>query len=196
MSATPRSLYLYSSFQLLRLTGALFTGFTTIIPTCVQLDLSYFLQSYKTHIFLNAYIFSEKLASTIYQGFNVPHLLHLFITKIKYHHAPNNAIAVKIAGWIKGHIQTRKMNALCLPSFSSRILDLGYISSACCLGLLGVKVGTILWTYISLNDSKNCSYLPQFPEFLHIRSLSEFEQLKSWINWKKHPKMGKMFNFL
>jgi hypothetical protein len=91
-------------------------------------------------------IFSEKLASTIYQGFNVPHLLHLFITKIKYHHAPNNAIAVKIAGWIKGHIQTRKMNALCLPSFSSRILDLGYISSACCLGLLGVKVGTILWT--------------------------------------------------
>jgi len=59
MSATPRSLYLYSSFQLLRLTGALFTGFTTIIPTCVQLDLSYFLQSYKTHIFLNAYIFSE-----------------------------------------------------------------------------------------------------------------------------------------
>jgi hypothetical protein len=37
------------------------------------------------------------------------------------------------------------MNALCLPSFSSRILDLGYISSACCLGLLGVKVGTILW---------------------------------------------------
>lgn len=147
MSATPRSLYLYSSFQLLRLTGALFTGFTTIIPTCVQLDLSYFLQSYKTHIFLNAYIFSEKLASTIYQGFNVPHLLHLFITKIKYHHAPNNAIAVKIAGWIKGHMKTRKMNALCLPSFSSRILDLGYISSACCLGLLGVKVGTILWTY-------------------------------------------------
>jgi hypothetical protein len=98
MSATPRSLYLYSSFQLLRLTGALFTGFTTIIPTCVQLDLSYFLQFYKTHIFLNAYIFSEKLASTIYQGFNVPYLLHLLITKIKYHHAPNNAIAVKIAG--------------------------------------------------------------------------------------------------
>ena len=145
MSATPRSLYLYSSFQLLRLTGALFTGRAAIIPTCVQLDLSYFLQSYKTHIFRNAYIFSSKLASTIYQGFNVPHLIHLFITKIKYHHAPNNAIAVKIAGWIKGHMKTRKMNALCYASFSSRILDLGYISSACCLGLLGVKVGTILW---------------------------------------------------
>ena len=97
----------------------------------------------KTHIFRNAYIFSSKLASTIYQGFNVPHLkLHLFITKIKYHHAPNNAIAVSIAGLIKGHISTRKN--LCLPSFSSRILDLGYISSACCLGLIGVKVGTIL----------------------------------------------------
>jgi hypothetical protein len=148
MSATPRSLYLYSSFQLLRLTGALLNDIS-IIPTCVQLDLSYFLQSYKTHIFRNAYIFSSKLASTIYQGFNVPHLIHLFITKIKYHHAPNNAIAVKIAGWIKGHMKTRcakmnAMNALCLPSFSSRILDLGYISSACCLGLIGVKVGTIL----------------------------------------------------
>jgi hypothetical protein len=44
-------------------------------------------------------------------------------------------------------MKTRKMNAankLCLPSFSSRILDLGYISSACCLGLIGVKVCTIL----------------------------------------------------
>ena len=98
MSATPRSLYLYSSFQLLRLTGALFTAQAAIIPTCVQLDLSYFLQSYKTHIFRNAYIFASKLASTLYQGFNVPHLIHLFITKIKYHHAPSNAIAVKIAG--------------------------------------------------------------------------------------------------
>jgi len=144
MSATPRSLYLYSSFQLLRLTGALLLNGAAIIPTCVQLDLSYFLQSYKTHIFRNADIFSSKLASTISLGFNVPHLIHLFITKIKYHHAPNNAIAVKIAGWIKGHMKTRKMNALCLPSFSSRILDLGYISSACCLGLIGVKVGTMI----------------------------------------------------
>jgi hypothetical protein len=98
MSATPRSLYLYSSFQLLRLTGALLLNGAAIIPTCVQLDLSYFLQSYKTHIFRNADIFSSKLASTISLGFNVPHLIHLFITKIKYHHAPNNAIAVKIAG--------------------------------------------------------------------------------------------------
>ena len=110
MSATPRSLYLYSSFQLLRLTGALFTGRAAIIPTCVQLDLSYFLQSYKTHIFLNAYLFSSKLASTIYQGLNLTHLLHLLHTKIKYHlinkfFLPNNAIAVKIAGWIKGHMK-------------------------------------------------------------------------------------------
>jgi hypothetical protein len=59
LSATPRSLYLYSSFLLLRLTGALFTGRPKIIPTCVQLDLSYFLQSYKTHIFRNALILLE-----------------------------------------------------------------------------------------------------------------------------------------
>ena len=101
MSATPRSLYLYSSFQLLRLTGALLNDIS-IIPTCVQLDLSYFLQSYKTHIFRNAYIFSSKLASTIYQGFNVPHLIHLFITKIKYHHAPNNAIEEEL--WLKLYV--------------------------------------------------------------------------------------------
>ena len=117
MSATPRSLYLYSSFQLLRLTGAFFTGISAIIPTCVQLDLSYFWQSYKTHIFRNAYLFSSKLASTLNQGFNVPHLIHLLLNKIKYHHAPNNAIAVKIAGWIKGHMKTRKMNALCSVEF-------------------------------------------------------------------------------
>ena len=84
------------------------------------------MQSYKTHIFRNAYIFSSKLASTISQGLNVTHLIHLFITKIKYHHiqcAPLG-IAVKIAGRIKGH--------------------------CCCLGLLGVKVGTILWAHVNI----------------------------------------------
>ena len=92
--------------------------------------------------FQNPNIFSSKLASTIYKGFNVTHLLHLFITKIKYHHAPNNAIAVSITGRLKGELSTQKN--LCLPSFSSRILDFGYISSVSGLGLIGVKVGTIL----------------------------------------------------
>ena len=94
----------------------------------------------------NAYIFSSKLASTILnQGLNLPHLIFRF--RIKYHHiqcAPKNGIAVKIAGRIKGHMKTRKMNALCLTSFSNRILDLGYISSGSHLGLIGVKVGTSL----------------------------------------------------
>jgi hypothetical protein len=143
MSATSGSLYLYSSFQLLRLTGALFTSFTTIIPTCVQLDLSHLLRFYKTHIFLNAYIFSEELAFTIHQGFNVSYLLHLLTTKIKYYHAPNSAIAIEIAGRIKGYTETKKMDALCLSSFSPRILDLGCVSSVSSLGLLGIKVGTV-----------------------------------------------------
>ena len=148
LCATPRSFNLYSSSLLVRLTGAFFTGRPKIIPTCVQLDLSYFLQSYKTHIFRNTYIFSSKLASTISQGLNLTHLIQLWIIKIKYHHiqcAPNNGIGVKIAGRIKGHIQTRKMNALCLTSFVNRILDLGYISFRSSLGLIGVKVGTIIW---------------------------------------------------
>ena len=36
------------------------------------------------------------------------------------------------------------MNALCVSSFSNRILDIGYISSHSSLGLVGVKVGTII----------------------------------------------------
>ena len=50
-------------------------------------------------------------------------------------------------GRIKGHITTRfvlAMNALCVSSFSNRILDIGYISSHSSLGLVGVKVGTII----------------------------------------------------
>ena len=49
-------------------------------------------------------------------------------------------------GRIKGHMKTRfvpKIKALCVSSFSNRILDIGYISSVSSLGLVGVKVGTI-----------------------------------------------------
>ena len=58
-----------------------------------------------------------------------------------------NAVALKIGGRIKGHIRNRlvqKMNALCVSSFTNRILDIGYKTSVSSLGLLGVKVGTII----------------------------------------------------
>jgi hypothetical protein len=83
-------------------------------------------------------------------GLNVTHLIHLIWRKIKYHDiecAPS-AIGIVLAGTIIGHTKTRsvhaKMNVMCVSSFSNRILDVGYISSHCCLGILGVTVGIIL----------------------------------------------------
>ena len=150
LCARIRSLYLYSCWFLIRLIGVLFLLTAKIIPTCVPLEKSYFLQCSKTDVFRNAYIFSSKLAYTISIGLNVTHLIHLIWRKIQYHDiecAPS-AIAIVLSGPIKGHRKTRsvhaKMNALCVASFSNRILDVGYISSRCCLGILGVKVGTIL----------------------------------------------------
>ena len=152
LCARTTSLYLYSSLSLVRLTGVLFLLTFNLIPTCVHHDKSYLLQSYKTDIFKNAYIFSSKLGFTIAFGLNLTHLIHLLLCKIQFcvsfdiQCAPNGMIII-LAGRIKGHMKTRfvpKMNALCVTSFSNRILDIGYISSGCCLGLLGVKVGTIL----------------------------------------------------
>jgi hypothetical protein len=56
----------------------------TIIPTCVQLEFSYLLQSYKTHIFQNASIFSSKLGLHIVQGLNLTHDSHLVLCKIRF----------------------------------------------------------------------------------------------------------------
>ena len=56
-----------------------------------------------------------------------------------------NGIGLILAGRMKGHMKTRfvpKMNALSLRSFTHRIIDIGIISSS--LGLVGVKVGTII----------------------------------------------------
>ena len=144
---------LYSSWFLVQLTGVLFLLCAKIIPTCVQLEKSYFLQSYKTDIFRNAYIFSSKGASTIAQGLNVTHLSNVVLCKIflisqdKYLLNEPVGIGLIFNGRIKGHTNTRfvhAMNALCVSSFSNRILDLGYKTSVSSLGLVGVKVGTII----------------------------------------------------
>ena len=58
-----------------------------------------------------------------------------------------NGIGLILAGRMKGHMKTRfvpKMNALSLRSFTHRIIDIGIISSVSSLGLVGVKVGTII----------------------------------------------------
>jgi ribosomal protein S3 len=106
------------------------------------------LQSYKTDIFQNAYIFSSKLGGIISQGLNLTHFLHLVAHKIQYltRCAPIAGIGLILTGRIKGHMKTRfvsKMNALCVSSTLNRILDIGYISSVSSLGSFGVKVGII-----------------------------------------------------
>ena len=155
-----RSLYLLSSLSLVRLCDVLFLVTGKIIPTCVQLEKSYLLQCYKTHILRNAYIFSSLLATRIMQGLNVTHLSVLvlrFSSKIFIKTQDINSAALCVIsapvgiglifnGRIKGHMKTRfvpKIKALCVSSFSNRILDIGYISSVSSLGLVGVKVGTI-----------------------------------------------------
>ena len=152
LCASYRSLYLLSSLKAVRLCDVLFLVTAKIIPTCVQLEKSYLLQCYKTHIFRNAYIFSSLLATRIMQGLNVTHLLSVLVCKIE---KTQDICVINIVGLglifngrIKGHMKTRfvpKIKALCVSSFSNRILDIGYISSVTSLGLLGVKVGTMLW---------------------------------------------------
>ena len=153
LCATYRSLYLSSSLSLVRLCDLLFVLIAKIIPTCVQLEKSYLLQSYNTHIFCNAYIFSSKFQERIMEGLNVTHLIHLVSSKMRLllisfdiESAPD-AVGLILGGRIKGHIRNRwvaKMNALCVSSFTNRILDIGYKTSVSSLGLVGVKVGTII----------------------------------------------------
>ena len=87
------------------------------------------------------------------EGLNVTHLIHLVSSKMRLllisfdiESAPV-AYGLILGGRIKGHIRNRwvaKMNALCVSSFTNRILDIGYKTSVSSLGLLGVKVGTII----------------------------------------------------
>ena len=153
LCARTRSLYLYSSWFLVHNFGVLFLLTASQMLASIQLEKSYFLQSYKTDIFQNAYIFSSKLAGTILRGLNVTHLIHLMLSKIINSDSLKcGPIGVStsliLAGRIKGHMKTRFVPKLTIfPtcfSVCNRILDLGYISSGCCLGCFGVKVGTFL----------------------------------------------------
>jgi hypothetical protein len=155
LCASYGSLYLLSSLSLVRLCGVLFLVATSIIPACVQLQKSYLLQCYKTHISQNAYIFSSLLAAGIMQGLNVTYLSALVLRTLGQIMFISSFMLIGLglifSGRIKGHAGTRSVSgikALCVGSFSSRILDVGYVSSVSSLGLVGVKVGTI---HVDLN---------------------------------------------
>lgn len=156
LCASYRSLYLLSSLSLVRLCDVLFLVTSKIIPT--SFHKSYLLQSYCTHHFQNPYIFSSKLAGLIIQGLNLTHLVLICSSKMRLvisfdiecaiECAPYlmNGIGLIFGGAIKT-LKTRflpKMNALSLSSFTNTILDIGIISSVSSLGLVGVKLGTIL----------------------------------------------------
>lgn len=154
LCASYRSLYLTSTLSFLRLCDLLFLLKPKILPYCVHLAISYLLQSYLLHIFQNAYIFSSKFPIRVLEGLNVTHLIdlvcrnmRLLLISMAIQDAPN-AVALKIGGRIKGHIRNRKvreMIALMLGSHkTNRILDIGYKTSHSSLGLVGLKVASIM----------------------------------------------------
>ena len=150
LCASYRSLLMLSSLEVVRLCDVLFLFTAKIIPTSKY--ESYLLQCFRTHHFQNPYMFSSKLGRRIMEGLNLTHLIFIvwckmrFLISITLQCAPYG-IGLILAGRIKGHIQTRfvgKINALSLSSFSKGILDIGIISSVSSLGIVGVKVGTII----------------------------------------------------
>ena len=72
--------------------------------------------------------------------------MRLLLISFDIESAPSG-LGLILGGRIKGHIRNRwvgKKNALCVSSFTNRILDIGYKTSVSSLGLVGVKVGTII----------------------------------------------------
>ena len=153
LCASYRSLYLTSSRPFLSLCDLLFLLKPKILPYCVGLEKSYLLQSYLAHIFQNPYIFSSKFQERVLQGLNVTHLIdlvcrnmRLLLISMAIQDAPN-AVALILGGRIKGHIRNRnlrEMIALCVGSLTHRILDIGYKTSHSSLGLVGLKVASII----------------------------------------------------
>ena len=117
---TYRSLYLLSALSLVSLCDLLFLIPAFIVPTCHLKEKSYLLQSYKTDLFQNAYIFSSKFAARIMRGLNVTHLIHLVLRKMRYFILQRNmcdGVTILINGRIiSAHTMKTKMNALCVSS--------------------------------------------------------------------------------
>ena len=151
------ALYLLSSLWLVRLCGLIFLSAPKMIGISSAVNKKYLFECYKVRSFQNAYIFSSELAGGMAAGLNVTYLLHLickkmrFITGSKYSSnllwwSPSG-IGLILRGRIKGSGGARSIagvNALCIGSLRSRILDYGCISSLSTLGLIGVKVGTMI----------------------------------------------------
>lgn len=148
-----RSLYLTSTLSFLSLCDLLFLLKGKYLPYCVGLEVSYLLQSYLAHRYQNPYIFSSKFQEGVGEGLNLTHLIDLVCRKMRlllismaYEDAPN-AVALILGGRIKGDIRNRYVReiiALCVTSLSYRILDIGYKTSHSSLGLLGLKVASII----------------------------------------------------
>ncbi len=138
--ASYSSLYLLSSIKMLSLCHLVFLVTPKILPTCVVPGKSYLMESYKTHIFQNAYIFSSKIVRILRQGLNLTHLIH-FVSNI----------GLILAARMKGHMKTRfvaNLHALCVSCFRDRILDRATISCRSSLGIVGVKLVLNLWVWV------------------------------------------------
>ena len=142
------SLYLLSSLSLVRLCGLLFLSASKIMPLCEGVEKSFLLQCYKVRYFQNAYILASELAGGLMQGLNVTYLIYLVTNKMRYLASQDKRCPSGMAIILKGRVKSgagaraiASISALSIASFSSRILDIGYVSSCTTLGLVGIKVG-------------------------------------------------------
>ncbi len=119
VNASYTSLYLLSSIKMLSLCHLVFLVTPKILPTCVVPGKSYLMESYKTHIFQNAYIFSSKIVRILRQGLNLTHLIH-FVSNNNHLQRKPNGIGLILAARMKGHMKTRfvaNLHALCVSCF-------------------------------------------------------------------------------
>ena len=127
------------------LLGRLSKGGTTYV-LCILLPWCYLMLVVSTTG--NSYMLSSKVGKSIYMGLNVSWLFVLAAV----HLSSLNIVGVGVymMGRISGFTSDMMIrsvglsNGLCVSLCGNRILDLGYISLCCDIGVVGVKVGTIL----------------------------------------------------
>ena len=97
----------------------------------------------------NSYMLSSKVGKSIYMGLNVSWLFVLVLSSLDLScfNIGADGVGVYMMGRISGDMMIRCVglsNGLCVSLCGNRILDLGYMSLCCDIGVVGVKVGTIL----------------------------------------------------
>ena len=142
-----RSLYLLSSYGVLRLLDNLFYSGPCFIESCSEAKRGLRLESYNTEFGRHAYLVARLLAYRYRHRLNVRHLTYVLLIKIG--RMINSLLVVEatrlcLSAKISSLMKARKINALLVSYYAglatSIILDYANISSVLSLGSLGLKV--------------------------------------------------------